>query len=196
MNRAASCLLAGLALIAPAVAIAQVQDEIVIPGDGNAGANGRIAVNAAAGNSNQQVNAAVATLGDISSGLERVHQRMAGSGSSDRSTRIVLEGNAFAESSGLVGINAAAGTQNQLANVAVLSIGRIGAISDELLEQSRAPTEPSGSTGGTGDRNDAIAVGKDAFRDSSGLVQVNLIGGERNSSANTFVLNVLAGGTP
>lgn len=196
MNRVASCLLAGLALIAPVAAIAEVQDEIVIPDAGTAGASGRIAVNAAAGSSNQQVNAAVATLGEVSSGLARVHQRMVGSDSGDRSTRIVLEGNAFAQSSGMVGINAAAGTQNQLANVAILSIGRIGAISDELLEQSRASTEPSGSSGGTGDRNDTIAVGNNAFRDSSGLVQVNLIGGERNSSANTFVLNVLAGGTP
>lgn len=196
MNRAASCLLAGLALIAPVAATAEVQDEVTIPGAGTAGASGRLAVNAAAGSSNQQINAAVASIGDISWGIAGVHQRMAGPDGGDRSTRIVVEGNAFAQSSGLVGINAAAGTQNQLANVAVLSIGRIGAISDELLEQSRASTEPNGSTGGTGDRNDAVAVGNDAFRDSSGLVQVNLIGGERNSSANTFVLNVSAGGTP
>lgn len=196
MSRVASWLLAGLVLIAPVAAIAEVQDEIVIPRAGSTGASGRIAVNVTAGSSNQQINAAVATLGDISSGIASVHQRMAGSDSGDRSTRIVLEGNAFAESSGIVGINAAAGVQNQMANVAILSIGRIGAISDELLEQSRASTEPSGSSGGTGDRNDTVAVGNGAFRDSSGLVQVNLIGGERNSSANTFVLNVSAGGSP
>src|SRR5690606_35214217 len=115
VSRLASWLLAGLALIAPAAAIAQVQDEITIPGAGTVGASGRIAVNAAAGSSNQQVNAAVAALGDISSGIASVHQRMAGSDSGDRSTRIVLEGNAFANSSGIVGINAAAGVQNQLA---------------------------------------------------------------------------------
>lgn len=196
MIRAVSWLLAGLALLAPAAAVAQTEDEIIFPGAGTAGASGRIAVNAAAGSSNQQINAAIATLGDVSSGLANVRQGMGGSESTDRSTRIALEGNAFAQSSGLVGINAAAGVQNQMANIAILSIGRIGAISDALLEQSRASTEPSGSSGVTGERNDHVAVSDGAFRDSSGLIQVNLIGGERNSSANTFALSVSAGGAP
>jgi hypothetical protein len=41
-----------------------------------------------------------------------------------------------------------------------------------------------------------VALSDDAFRDSSGLVQVNLIGGERNASANTFVLSILAEVSP
>lgn len=91
----------------------------------------------------------------------------------------------------MAGINIAAGNQNQMANLAAVAIGNHEALSDQLLSQSRASIEPNGSTGGTGDRNDSIQISDNAFRDSSGLIQVNLIGGERNSSSNIFVMSVL-----
>jgi len=181
----------------PQPAFAQVQDEVVVSGEDVSGFSGRLAVNLAAGDGNQAANDAVIAIGDLALGGSLINQSIAGSDPRDRATRVALEGNAFANSSGLASINAAAGIQNQMANVAVLSIGRIGAISDQLLAQSSAPAKPSGSTGGGADvRNDAVAVSDGAFRDSSGLIQVNLIGGERNSSANTFVLSVLPEGTP
>jgi hypothetical protein len=96
-----------------------------------------------------------------------------------------------------VSLNITAGTQNQSANLAALAIGPAGALSDQLLAQSRAPIEPSGGTAqsATGP-NDVIAIGEDAFGQGSGLFQGNLIGGERNSSANTFSLTVAVGGQP
>jgi hypothetical protein len=66
-----------------------------------------------------------------------------------------------------------------------------------MLAQASAPTEPSGASdqGLTG-RNDSVVVDDTALSGNSGLVQMNLIGGERNSSANTFALNLSAGGNP
>ena len=81
--------------------------------------------------------------------------------------------------------------------VAALVIGNLGAVSDLMLAQARAPTEPSGPSAQSLDpRNDSVIVDDTALGGNSGLVQINLIGGERNSSANTFALNVSAGGNP
>ena len=94
-------------------------------------------------------------------------------------------------------ITITAGTQNQSANLAALAIGQNGALSDQMLSQTRAPTGPSGGTApATTGPNDIIAIDDDAFGRGSGLLQANLIGGERNSSANTFSLTVTAGGQP
>ena len=175
---------------------AGVQDEVVIaPGEGGS-VDGRLAVNIASGSSNQEINDAVIAIGDIAVGGSAVHQSISGGDDGDRVTRISLQGDAFSNISGLASINIAAGTQNQAANIAVLAIGNNGALTDQLLSQSRASINPKGSTGGTDIPNDQIEIGNNSFRDVSGLIQVNLIGGERNSSANTFVLNVLGEGSP
>ena len=156
-----------------------------------AGVSGRLAVNIASGSGNQQLNGAVLAIGDVALATASAQQIMLGTDARDRTTRIALTGDVFARTSGMAAINITAGIQNQAANLAALSIGHYEALSDQLLAQSRASTEPSGSTGGTGDRNDSIEISQTAFRDSSGLIQVNLIGGERNSSSNIFVLSVL-----
>ena len=201
-----------LVLASPGVAIAApgevVQDEVLVSGRTDSpddpqsaasasapgeisGVSGRLAVNLASGDGNQQINSAVIAIGDVAVGTSSVTQSIARADARDRTTHVALTGNAFADSSGLISVNIVAGVQNQTANLAVLSLGNHGAISDQLLEQSRAPIEPSGSSGGAGLRNDVVDISDDAFRDSSGLIQVNLIGGEGNSSANTFALTVL-----
>lgn len=189
-------LLAGLTLPASSASLfAQVQDQVVVDGTAR-GADGRLAVNIASGASNQQMNDAAMAVGDLASVSSVSAQHIDGAGAADRSTRIELSGSAFANSNGLASINITAGSQNQSANQAVIAVRNYGAISDALLAQSRASTEPSGLTGGVDARNDNVVVSDDAFRDSSGLIQVNLIGGERNSSANTFALTLLGEGSP
>lgn len=182
---------------APAIAQASggPQDEVVI-GEGEGGeVSGRLAVNIAAGNGNQQIGAATASVGEIAATADRVQQVIGATDASDRATRVVIEGDAFSSNSGLISINVTVGLQNQSANLASLAVGNSGALSDQLLAQSRAPSNPTGVSGGeAGASNDIVDVSDDAFSESSGLIQVNLIGGERNSSANTFSLNVSAGG--
>lgn len=209
----ASLLLAGFSGFAcPVLAQGTVQDSVTVAGpvppettvqpavDGQApvvepvqvsGVTGRLAVNLSAGNGNQQINGAILSMGGIAQSGGVVIQGSLSDDQSNRATQITLEGDAFGHSSGLISVNIAAGNQNQMANLAVLGVGQLGVLSDALLEQSRASTEPSGPTGGSEPRNDNVTISDGAFRDSSGLIQANLIGGERNSSANTFVLSVL-----
>lgn len=216
LSSAMICMACGYALVGAPLLHAQgaataVQDEVVVTGAPEepapavapipaatadavpaiAGVSGRLAVNLASGIGNQQINGAIIAMGETALGSGVAQQTMLGTDNRDRATRIALEGDAFSRVSGMASINITAGAHNQSANLAVLSLGNQEALSDQLLSQSRASIEPSGSTGGTGDRNDTIQIGENTFRDNSGLIQVNLIGGERNSSANVFVLSVL-----
>jgi len=192
-------LAAGLALPLGSLAAEpgeEPRDEVILTGGEGAGHSGRLAVNIAAGSRNQQVSSALIAIGDIALTHDRIVQHADG-GSADRATRIVLGPGAFAGLSGLASINISAGTQNQSANLAALAIGQAGALTDQQLQQTRAPIEPSGGTehAATGP-NDLIAIDDDAFGQGSGVFQANLIGGERNSSANTFSLTVPASGQP
>lgn len=171
-------------------------DQVILTGQEGAGHSGRLAVNIASGTLNQQVSSTIIAIGDVALTHGSITQH-AEAGSDDRSTMIELGPQAFSGISGLASINITAGTQNQSANMATLAIGQTGALSDALLQQTRAPTEPSGSTAlaATGP-NDIIVIDDEAFGQGSGLFQGNLIGGERNASANTFSLTVTASGQP
>lgn len=175
----------------------QIFDEVSVPANSAAGSSGRVGVNIAAGDNNQQIGDAIIAIGDIAAVTETVSQRMTGPAPADHDTTITIEGGAFAGTNGLTSINITAGSQNQMANLALLAIGNSGAMSDQLLEQSRAPIEPTGGNPkGALPANDRIAIGETAFGDGSGLIQVNLIGGEGNSSANTFALSIVSEGSP
>lgn len=176
---------------------AAAQDEVVIAADEGSGNSGRLAINIASGSQNQQAAAATIVIGNIASQAIAVHQIIANADQADRTTSIAIGPGALSNNSGMVSINLTAGNQNQSANLAALVIGNLGAVSDLMLAQARAPTEPSGpSAQGLDPRNDSVIVDDTALGGNSGLVQINLIGGERNSSANTFALNVSAGGNP
>lgn len=197
-------LLSGMTLVAASWATKtaaenpQALDEVNIPANSAAGSSGRIAVNIAAGENNQQVGDAIIAIGDIAIVTEAVSQRISGPVSGDRTTSINVADGAFAGTSGLTSINITAGAQNQMANLALLAVGNSGVMSDQLLEQSRAPIEPNGGNldGSLSSSNDQIAIGDTAFGNGSGLIQVNLIGGEGNTSANTFALTIAGEGSP
>ena len=177
---------------------APVADIVLVEDGEGSGNSGRLAVNLAAGTVNQQLNDAAVAVGTVAMVGQHDIQTIRGSDHpSDTATRLVIGEDAFSDNHGLVSVNVTAGTANQSANLARLAIGTSGALSDSSLEQSRALTEPNGApVGKAGESNDAVDIGDGAFGESSGLLQVNLIGGERNSSANTFSLNVSAGKQP
>lgn len=200
------CWLAALAITLGPVAAAEglaAQDAaepdnaVIVASAEGAGHTGRLAVNIAAGNHNQQAASVLVAQGDVALTVGAITQLSTSTGAEDTANRITIAAGAFADNSGLVSLNITAGTQNQSANLAALAIGPAGALSDQLLEQSRAPIEPSGGTAqaATGP-NDVITIDDDAFGRGSGLFQANVIGGERNSSANTFSLTVAVGGQP
>jgi hypothetical protein len=161
-------------------------------------ATGRMAVNVASGNNNQQANVGVIASGDTAIAGGALFQSIHSSGplAGNRTARI--EGDAFAGMSGMIAVNVVAGSDNQQANLAVFALGFEGAaVTDATLGQARASHEPTGATGEDTEAPEiATGISQGAFQGSSGLVQVNLIGGERNSSANVFALTVAGGAEP
>lgn len=193
----ATVTLLSLAVSAAAQDDAARQDiATVAEGDGS-GNSGRIAVNIAAGTQNQQIGSAIIAIGELPIGVQLVEQRLDSPDMTDRATSIAVGPGTFSDNTGLLSVNLTAGSQNQSANLALLTIGTNGVVSDQMLAQTSAPTKPAGTSDpGLDVPNDAIAIDDSAFGGNSGLVQINLVGGERNSSANTFALNVSAGGNP
>lgn len=174
----------------------EVQDIVEI--NGIAGGSGRTAVNAAAGNLNQQANVGVIAIGDTAIAVgsvtqisDAVHAPLAGQRSAT-----IAEG-AFAGSTGMLAVNVVAGTGNQQGNLAVIAIGIEGrVVTDAMLSQTRASSSPSGASALVASPEAVAGISPGAFAGSSGLVQVSLIGGERNSSANLFALSVSGNADP
>jgi hypothetical protein len=202
--RAAMC---GVAFVASALialpAFAQTSDSLDIANTA-AGAEGRVGVNAAAGVFNQQVNSGVIASGDeLAIGINTVNQNLGYNewgtpaeggdpclepGACQQSA--VITGNSFSDSNGAIAVNGAAGAENQQANLFTIGIGIEGRVMTlDALSQTRASKEPAGDLNVPAEQKTAD-IGPQAFTDASGLVQVNLTAGERNSSANLFALTI------
>lgn len=174
-------------------------DLAVINGGSFPGAQGNIAVNATAGVNNQQANVAVIAKGNTAVGAAAIIQALDTTDpSGSRQMSALIADGAFANSSGLIAINVSAGNDNQQGNLALLSVAGTGAaLGDLVLSQSRASRDPVTSATGTADVADGSAmVAPGAFENSSGVVQLNIIGGERNSSSNLFALSISDGANP
>lgn len=171
----------------------QPSDRVLV-GDPADSFSGLRQLNAAAGSRNQQLNLGVIALGDVAVATASAVQIadnpvLAG----DHAASVAIADGAFADSHGLTAVNAAAGSDNQQANVALIAIGLEGqVIADAVLMQTRASHEPSEEQGAAAPER-SVTMGQGAFANSSGIIQVSLIGGARNSSANLAVLTVQAG---
>ncbi len=178
---------------APGIALAG-GDTLNIGGDAFTGAQGVVGVNATAGALNQQANGAVLAQSATSIAGNTVTQNL---GFNDTATDVAgpksatITGNAFADANGAVAVNGAAGAENQQANMFAIAFGIEGrTLAAEALSQTRASVKPPGNPD-TDEGLKTADIGPQAFSEASGLVQVNLTAGERNSSANVFALSLM-----
>jgi len=193
-----------VALFAAGPVAAQGSDTVTIAPEAS-DASGRIAVNVAAGTFNQQVNTAVLSESENALLANIVRQDLIGNtactfvagecASDARAQTASIADGAFAGVSGAIAVNGAAGVENQQANLATFGIGdgidsRVVALT--ALGQVRASQEPAGDPDAPAAEKTAD-ISSQAFTDASGLVQINLTAGERNSSANLFALTITGG---
>jgi hypothetical protein len=190
---AAGAWLSGAANAQDAPPAERASDSVLV-GDPADSFSGLRQLNAAAGSRNQQLNLGAIALGDLAIATASVAQIADNPAlGDDRAASVAIADGAFADSHGLTAVNAAAGSDNQQANVALIAIGLEGrVIADAVLMQTRASHEPSEEQGATAPER-SVTLGHGAFANSSGIIQVSLIGGARNSSANLAVLTVQAG---
>ena len=172
------------------------QDIVVLEARTLDANSGRTSINIAAGDHNQQAAAALVAIGTFATGALSLDQTLTENNRGIAGpAEVVVGAGAVTDNSGLVSLNVSAGNGNQSANLTILNISQSGALSDLQLSQARAPSEPSGSISpSSADTEHSVSIANDAFSGNAGLVQINLTGGEANASANTFVLNVSAGG--
>jgi hypothetical protein len=201
-----------MTLVTSVSALAQTKDTVTIDNTG-VGASGVVGVNAAAGVFNQQANSGVIADGDLAVAVNSVSQNLVNNSWGASSPpdplpegytppcevaqdachqKAFISGNSFAFATGVIGVNGAAGAENQQANLFTIGIeGQVASL--EMLSQTRASQEPAGNLDVPTEQKTAN-IESTAFDSAVGLVQVNLTAGERNSSANLFALTV-AGGT-
>lgn len=176
-----------------------LSDTATLHGNAFTNARGAVSVNAAAGNNNQQANIAVIGNGRVaiaSAALVQTHDTV--SEARDRIFSAGIEDGAFANASGLIAVNVVAGGDNQQGNLAVISTGLVGNVAtDAILSQSQASvsrlqSDTDSATVATAQTD----LGEGTFENSSGIVQLSIIGGERNASSNLFALSVSGGAEP
>lgn len=166
-------------------------DTVTIDGRGTV--QGAGAFNAAAGSNNQQANAGVIASGAVALAFGSITQIInSADDSGGHPARVSLAAGAFAGSKGWLAVNGAAGADNQQANLAIMALGSESVIvSDLTLARTTASQEPMGENGAPASAPArTVAIGPGAFKDSSGIVQLSLVGGDRNTTANTFALLV------
>jgi len=169
--------------------------------DGNAlsGAQGNIAINLVAGDSNAQLNAtALATSfgqGIAAAKVSGLQLTDTGKATSPDTAISMIGGQAFNNISGLVTINQASGQSNAQANGIAISMG----YGEEIVAESSLGAIVSGL--GTADPQAATgvrvtSVDATAFEGARGIVQINQLAGSGNATANNFALSISRGGNP
>ena len=209
MNLAATALSILLLVSGPAWASDDTPlDQAVIEGAAVSGAQGRIAVNQAAGTGNAQANLGALATSDGGLGLVGVHAAQKPGATSpalrERDAAAHIQHGAFSGSQGVLSVNQIAGSGNAQANLFMVGQGPQGAVAagvhgitgidDAALADVAGDANTTEGAVVPSWRREAV-IADDAFRGSQGVVQVNQTAGVGNSSTNAIVLQ-LPGGTP
>ena len=190
-------LLAALALAAAQPSYAQqvgrVSGDASIATGAAVSVTGAITVNQAAGLNNAQINQLTITNGDAAAN-DNASVQSATARARVPSARASIEGNAFSNSSGAVMVNQSAGVANLQRNSVQLGTAAPGVetVSDGVLSATAANNGGQGRAVAVQGVREASISG-DAFRNVTGIVQINQTAGAGNATANSFVLRPPAG---
>ncbi len=177
---------------------AQAQDSIaitVIDDDAFRDFSGAAQLNSSAGDGNLQLNGAALALSRNGVGIatfSAIQRTDVNPDGTSLHAFARIEDGAFANAEGLIAVNQVSGRQNQLANLLVATFGLEGVILAEAdLSQSRSEVLLPENFAPQGARQ--ARVTKNAFRDASGVIQVNQVAGVSNSTFNKMHLTISGG---
>ncbi|UTW12550.1 hypothetical protein [Marinobacterium rhizophilum] len=196
MNRLRNLVYGTAALIALQAGADPVLDNHSdISGKAARGQSGRMAINMAAGDGNAQLNAAALA---ISTGLGThalldLRQKVDISGADPTHNSVsAISDSAFSHSSGTLSINQVSGLGNAQINSIAIGFGLDGkAVTDTQLSSSVTGYSAGLAPDDAGHRE--VRIEDEAFKGSSGLVQVNQLAGTANATANSFQLRINLG---
>ncbi len=191
------------------------QDEATVAGVAAGQAQGRIAINQAAGSGNAQVNLGAMASADGGLAVASVHaHKRTQRGTRERDAVTRIHDGALSGSAGLLSVNQTAGSGNAQANLflagqgvsgpqmsgegplgfAATGLQGISGIDDAALAAVAGDATTTEGAAAPSWRREAV-IADDAFRGSQGVVQVNQAAGVGNTATNAIVLQ-LPGGTP
>ncbi|MEC4563192.1 adhesin [Pseudomonas inefficax] len=152
---------------------------------------GNLSVNQAAGDQQQQANARAFAVGPAASATTQIRQRLNSPANPAMDARSTIQGDAFSNGSGALGVNQSAGANTQQANALSISIGAQPQSIDDsvLMQQNVALLNNSGPIDtSTGHRQ--VTTSDQAFTGSRGVIQLNQSAGVGNRMANTLSIRV------
>jgi hypothetical protein len=173
--------------------VPQVSADAAIANGAAANVHGAIAVNEAAGLDNIQANQMTLTTGGATANDNASAQGATGA-AKVKAARATIEGNAFSSTSGAVMLNQSAGAGNLQQNSVQLGTAALGVetVSDGVLSAAAPKNGGRGQSNGVESAREAN-ISSDAFKNASGIVQINQTAGAGNATANSFVLRPPAG---
>lgn len=172
-----------------------IKDTSIISDQFAKGAAGRIAVNETAGANNAQNNQAVIVQGGaIGIGVISSRQSALTSGNV-AVAKSVIEGSAFSGVTGLAQVNQSGGDGNLQHNAAAIVSGAVSGVEIVPDTALSGAISKGGSAGynSISERYREASISPDAFRNATGIVQINQSAGVGNVTANVFVLRPPAG---
>jgi hypothetical protein len=188
---AALCVCMGAALVvshAHAQSVPTIGATSTIANGAAAGVTGAFAVNETAGLNNAQVNQITVSTGGVV-GNDNASVQSATVAAKVTNARASIEANAFSNSSGAVLVNQSAGAGNLQRDSTQLGTAALGVetVSDGELSATAPKNGSLGQSVGVHGVREAT-ISSDAFKNVSGIVQINQTAGAGNATANSFVL--------
>ncbi|HZZ11228.1 MAG TPA: hypothetical protein VFE79_11115 [Paraburkholderia sp.] len=158
-----------------------------------AGVTGAFTVNETAGIDNAQVNQVTVSTGAVIAN-DNASLQTASVAAKVTTARASIEANAFSNTSGAVLVNQSAGAGNLQRNSTQLGTAALGVetVSDGELSATAPKNGSLGQPSGAYGVREANISGN-AFKNVSGIVQINQTAGAGNATANSFVLRPPAG---
>ncbi|RZF29610.1 hypothetical protein EVC45_11600 [Paraburkholderia sp. UYCP14C] len=157
------------------------------------GATGALTVNETAGLDNAQANQITVTNG-AALGNANASVQSASVAANVTSARASIEANAFSNTSGAVLVNQSAGAGNLQRNSTQIGTAALGV--ETVSDGELSATAPKNGSPGQSNAIHGVreaSISSDAFRNASGIVQINQAAGAGNATANSFVLRPPAG---
>jgi hypothetical protein len=187
----------GMASVASSTAYAQALPSVgatATIGSGVAnGATGALTVNETAGLSNAQANQITITTGGVV-GNDNASMQSSTGAARVTNASASIQGSAFSNTSGAVLVNQSAGAGNLQRNSTQIGTAAVGVetVSDGELSATAAKNGGLGQSIGVNSVREAN-ISNEAFKNVSGIVQINQAAGAGNATANSFVLRPPAG---
>ena len=152
---------------------------------------GNLSVNQAAGDLQQQANARAFASGPEAGATTQIRQRLNAPATSAMDARATIQGDAFSNGSGALGVNQSAGANTQQANALSISLGaQPQSIDDSVLMQQNVALLNNSGPIDTSTGHRLVTTSDQAFTGSRGVIQLNQSAGVGNRMANTLSIRV------